>query len=198
MPEFDTRDSTVPDFWNERFGKSYTPWDRKGVPEDLRRFAAERNPATVVIPGCGVGYEVAFLAEAGWDVTAVDFSPAAVAAARGNLGRFADRVVEADFFKFEPATQPQVIYERAFLCALPPSMNEAIAARWMALLPPGGLLAGFFFFGETGNGPPFMISPERHEALLTPGFERIEDRPVADSVDVFIGHERWQVWRRRG
>lgn len=197
MPDFDTRDSTVPDFWDERFGKAFTPWDRKGVPEDLRRFAAERPPATVLIPGCGAGHEVAFLAQAGWDVTAIDFSPAAVEAARLNLGSWSDRVVEADFFKFEPASQPQVVYERAFLCALPPAVSEAIVARWMALLPPGGLLAGFFFFGETGNGPPFMIAPQRQEALLAPGFERIEDRPVADSIEVFAGRERWQVWRRR-
>lgn len=197
MPEFDTRDSTVPDFWNERFGKSFTPWDRAGVPQDLQRFVSERANATVLIPGCGAGHEVALFAEAGWDVTAIDFSPAAVAAAKQNLGPLARHVVEADFFKFEPASRPQVVYERAFLCALPPAMNEAIVARWMALLPPGGLLAGFFFFGEPDKGPPFPIVPTRLEGLLNPGFERIEDRAVGDSIDVFDGHERWQVWRRR-
>ncbi len=198
VPEFETRDPTAPDFWSERFDKAFMPWDRNGVPEDLRRFVAEQGPATALIPGCGAGYEVAFFAEAGWDVTAIDFSPAAVAVAKRNLGPWGERVVEADFFRFETAKRPQVVYERAFLCALPPAMNAAIAARWMDLLPSGGLLAGFFFFGTADKGPPFPIAPERLEALLSPGFERIEDRPAADSIPVFAGRERWQVWRRRG
>ena len=203
MPDFETRDPTAPGFWSERFEKEFMPWDRAGVPEDLRRFVAEQvAPGTVLIPGCGTGHEVAFFAEAGWDVTAIDFAPAAVAAAKKNLGRWADCVQEADFFSFEPPRQPQLVYERAFLCALPPAMNEAIAARWMALLPPGGLLAGFFFFGDGGvppseKGPPFPITPTYLEALLEPGFDRIEDRAVADSISVFAGRERWQVWRRK-
>ncbi len=203
MPEFETRDPTAPAFWSERFEKDFMPWDRAGVPEDLRRFvvdlvAEQAAPATVLVPGCGAGYEVAFFAEAGWDVTAIDFSPAAVATARQNLGRWAENVVEADFFQFQPSRRPQVIYERAFLCALPPAVSEAIVARWMSLLAPGGLLAGFFFFGEAEKGPPFPIAPARLEALLSPGFERIEDRLAVDSISVFAGRERWQVWRRLG
>ncbi len=198
MPEFETRDPTAPAFWSERFDKEFTPWDRAGVPEDLRRFVAEQAAATVLIPGCGAGHEVAFFAEAGWDVTAIDFAPAAVAIARRHLGRWAERVLEADFFQFVPARPPQVVYERAFLCALPPAMNEAIVARWMELLPPGGLLAGFFFFGQADKGPPFPIAPERLEALLAPGFVRVEDRTATDSIPVFAGRERWQVWRRLG
>lgn len=197
VPDFETRDPTAPGFWSERFEKQFMPWDRAGVPDDLRRFVARTAPAAVLIPGCGTGHEVAFFAEGGWDVTAIDFAPAAVAVAKQNLGRWADRVQEADFFAFEPLRRPQVVYERAFLCALPPAMNEAIAARWMSLLPPGGLLAGFFFFGAAGKGPPFPITPEKLDALLSPGFERIEDRQVADSIPVFAGRERWQVWRRK-
>ena len=197
MPEFETRDPTAPGFWSERFEKAFMPWDRQGVPEDLRRFVSEQAPSSVLIPGCGTGYEAAFFAEAGWDVTAIDFSPAAVAAARRHLGPLADRVVEADFFEFGPARSPQVVYERAFLCALPPAMNGRVVARWMELLPPGGLLAGFFFLGDGEKGPPFPVAPERLEALLAPGFIRIEDRAAADSIPVFAGRERWQVWRKR-
>lgn len=34
------------------------------------------------------------------------------------------------------------------------------------------------------------------EALLSRAFDRIEDAPVADSIPVFAGRERWQIWRR--
>lgn len=197
MPDFKHRDSTGPAFWDERFEQAFMPWDRAGVPAMLRQFVEQAPaPLTTLIPGCGLGYEVALLADAGWDVTAIDFSPVAVEAARETLGHWGERVLEADFFTFQPARPLDLIYERAFLCALPPAMSESIAARWAALLPAGALLAGFFFFDETRNGPPFGIDPERLKALLMPNFECIEDSPVEDSIKVFAGKERWQVWRR--
>jgi SAM-dependent methyltransferase len=197
MPTFDSRDPSAPSFWSQRFEQNYMPWDYGGVPEALKRFVVQTTQKYVtLIPGCGVGYEVAYLSEAGWDVTAIDFSPAAVSAAQAVLGPWVSRVVEADFFTFAPPRRPDLIYERAFLCALPRERWPQIAMRWAKLLPPGGLLAGFFYFDGTVKGPPFGISPSRLDDLLTPHFERIEDLPASDSVAVFAGRERWQIWRR--
>lgn len=197
-PSFETRDPTAPGFWSERFKQGFMPWDRGGVPTRLLQFVTEAaRPYVTLIPGCGTGYEVACLSEAGWDVTAIDFSAEAVEAAQKALGPWGKRVVQADFFKFEPAVPVELIYERAFFCALPPRMRADIVDRWAALLAPGGLLAGFFFFDDSPKGPPFGISPAELEALLAPFFERIMDEPVADSLPVFAGKERWQVWRRR-
>jgi SAM-dependent methyltransferase len=202
MPEFTSRDPATPVFWDERFQQAFTPWDRGGVPEALRQFVhAAAQPLRTLIPGCGAAYEVGFLAEAGWDVVAIDFSVAAVAAAKAQLGSWADRVHEADFFTYLPPYAPpqtlQLIYERAFLCALPRRMWPAVAARWATLLPPGGLLAGFFYFDDVAKGPPFGIAPAMLDDLLQTNFERIDDRAVADSIAVFAGKERWQIWRRR-
>jgi SAM-dependent methyltransferase len=197
-PTFDSRDPSSPDFWSERFEHRFMPWDKGGVPAALRHFVEHApRPLATLIPGCGTGYEVGYLSDAGWEVTAIDFSPAAVEAARQVLGTWGNRVVQADFFEFVPPHPVELIYERAFLCALPVHMREAIAARWAALLPPGGLLAGFFFFDDSPKGPPFGIAPAELERLLAPSFERIEDLPVSDSLPVFAGKERWQVWRRR-
>jgi hypothetical protein len=33
--------------------------------------------------------------------------------------------------------------------------------------------------------------------VLAPNFKRIEDAAVDDSISVFSGRERWQIWRRR-
>ncbi|MGH8808259.1 MAG: methyltransferase domain-containing protein [Noviherbaspirillum sp.] len=197
MPDFETRDPSAPEFWSERFEHEYTPWDRGGVPAQLQQFVAQSSrPYATFIPGCGTGYEVACLSEAGWEVTAIDFSMAAVDAARHVLGPWAGRVVQADFFAFVPEHPVELIYERAFFCALPPRLRAAVVARWAELLPSGGLLAGFFFFGDEPKGPPFGIAPEELDALLTPFFECIADDPVGDSLPVFAGKERWQIWRR--
>lgn len=197
-PVFDSRDPSAPAFWSERFERDFTPWDLGGVPAHFREFVLQSPRAYVtLIPGCGTGYEVACLSDAGWDVTAIDFSEAAVHSARKKLGKWADRVVQADFFSFVPARPVELIYERAFFCALPVRMRQDIVNRWAELLPQGGLLAGFFFIDEAQKGPPFGVNSAELEALLNPFFERTVDEAVTDSLPVFAGRERWQVWKRR-
>ncbi|MQA23470.1 methyltransferase [Rugamonas rivuli] len=197
MVDFAQRDPMSPAFWDERFERNFTPWDKGGVPQALREFAAASAPLATLIPGCGSAYELAFLADAGWDAVAIDFSPAAVVAGKAAAGAHAARVVEADFFSWQPAQPLQLIYERAFLCALPRAMRPQVAARWAALLAPGALLAGYFFFDEAPKGPPFGIGRSELQALLEGDFECIADDAVSDSIPVFEGKERWMVWRRR-
>jgi SAM-dependent methyltransferase len=150
-----------------------------------------------LIPGCGSAYELAFLAGAGWDAMAIDFSPAAVAQGKAIAGEYAERVVEADFFEWRPARPLQLIYERAFLCAMPRAMWPQVVTRWASLLAPGALLAGYFFFGDAPKGPPFGIAREQLDELLRADFECIADDAVSDSLPVFVGKERWMIWRRR-
>ncbi|MCE3606670.1 TPMT family class I SAM-dependent methyltransferase [Massilia sp. P8910] len=197
MADFASRDPQSPAFWDERFARGFTPWDRGGVPAALRDFVSRSGrPLRTLIPGCGAAYELAYLSDAGWDATAIDFSPAAVAAARAAVGPWSERVREADFFAFAPTLPVDLMYERAFLCALPRAMWPQVAARWADLLAPGALLAGFFFFDDAPKGPPFGIARDQLDALLTPAFRCVEDAAVEDSIAVFAGKERWMVWQR--
>ena len=197
MADFQNRDPLTPAFWDERFARAFTPWDRGGVPEQLRSFVAQSQRRTVLIPGCGAAYELVHFSEAGWDAVAIDFSPAAVERARGMTGKWSGRVVEADFFAYQPDAKLDMIYERAFLCALPRTMWQQVAQRWAQLLPQGGVLAGYFFFDGAPKGPPFGIGRDELDQLMRGDFECVEDAEVADSIPVFAGKERWMVWRRR-
>jgi SAM-dependent methyltransferase len=195
---FEARDPSIPAFWDERFAHQFTPWDRGGAPQALREFvAACEQPSTCLIPGCGAAHELAFLCEAGWNAVAIDFSPAAVALARSLAGPWSERIIEADFFSYAGPQPLDMIYERAFLCALPRSLWGQVGARWAQLLAPGALLVGYFFFDDHPKGPPFGIARAELDVLLLPHFECIVDEPVADSVAVFAGKERWMIWRRR-
>ena len=101
--------STHRAFWDERYLAQTTPWDLGGAPAALGRFLATRpgRGASVLIPGCGSGHEVAAFARAGYNVTAIDFSPPAVARARANAGaQLAGRIVEGDFFTHPFAEAP--------------------------------------------------------------------------------------------
>jgi len=192
------QDSSKSDFWESRYRDHLTPWDAGKVPAALQTYLAKMpRGARVLIPGCGSAYEAGYLAEHGFDVLAIDFSPAAVGLAKKNLSRFGDIVRLADFFEFDYGTPYDVIYERAFLCSLPPRMWPQYAPRTAQLLRTGGELAGFFFFKATEKGPPFGTTPEALHALLDPCFELVENEAVTDSILVFQDAERWQVWRRR-
>jgi hypothetical protein len=197
MHDFASRDPLSPGFWDERFAQGFMPWDRGGVPAQLRQFIAASPPLATLVPGCGTGYELAALCDAGWDATAIDFAPVAVANARSAVGQWSGRVIEADFFTYIPAAPLDLIYERAFLCAMPRAMWPQVAARWAALLAPGALLAGYFFFDDAVKGPPFGIDRAALDALLAPSFDCLEDAAVPDSIPVFQGKERWMRWRRR-
>ncbi len=191
------QDSSRPEFWDTRFRAGVTPWDAGGVPPLLATYLAGKTKRRVLVPGCGTGYEIRAFAEHGHDVLGIDFSEAALEAARRFLGPLARHVKQADFFALPG--QYDLVYERAFLCALPRSLWRRWAEKMQALVVPGGELAGFFYFDDNQRGPPFGASPPALRALLEAGFVSDEDRPVppGQSLAVFQGKERWQVWRRK-
>lgn len=192
------QDPARPDFWEKRFREGVTPWDAGGVPAALRGFLdKEPRGGRVLVPGCGSAYEVRAFAEAGYDALAIDFSPAAVERARRVLGPLADRVRLADLFEFDFGAPFDLVYERAFLCALPRSHWPRYAPRISQLLRPGGKLAGFFFFDDNERGPPFGLEAGELEMLLGEHFARVVDAAVDDSIPIFSGKERWQVWSVR-
>lgn len=192
------QDSSRPDFWDTRYHNHATPWDAGGVPVRFAAYADQLRPGSrILVPGCGTGYEACLLASRGFDVLAIDFSAPAVALAKSRAGPFAHCFLEADFFTFDAGAGFDAVYERAFLCALPRRLEDDYALRMAQLIPSGGTLAGYWFFDDNLRGPPFGTTRERLEALLSPAFVQTSDEAVEDSLPVFAGKERWQVWRRR-
>jgi SAM-dependent methyltransferase len=193
------QDSSRPEFWDTRFRSGVTPWDARGVPAQLEIWLATKASALkILIPGCGSGYEVRRFAEQGHDVLAIDFSAAAVEAARKELGDLGRLVAQQDFFEFK--AQPfDLVYERAFLCALPRRLWPQWARRCAELVRPGGEVAGFFYLDDNERGPPFGIAPHALAALLQDDFELSEEKaiPPQQSIPVFQRKEVWQVWKRK-
>lgn len=192
------QDSSKPDFWEKRYHEGVTPWDAGRVPDRFAQYVrAIPSGSRVLVPGCGSGYEVAYLAQAGLDVLAIDFSAAAIDEARHHIGPYADRLLQADFFAFDAGTGFDVVVERAFLCALPRNLWPAYAERMAGLVRPGGALAGYWFHDDNERGPPFGITADALTSLLGQHFAQESDEPVTDSIPVFDTKERWQIWRRR-
>jgi SAM-dependent methyltransferase len=197
-PTFPRKDPAEAGFWDLRYEARFAPWEAQ-VPARLRGLAARADlRRRILVPGCGSAGDVAFLARSGWDVLGIDFSAAAIEAARARLGGDAGRVRLGDFFAPIPEAPFAVVYERAFLCALPRRLWPDWGRRMAELVEPNGLLAGFFYFDAGDRGPPFPLHSQAElDRLLEPAFARVEDAPVEDSIAVFAGKERWQAWRRK-
>jgi hypothetical protein len=191
--------SSGPEFLDIRYAAGRIPWDFGGVPKSLKVFLdSHHGPGTVLIPGSGSGYEIEAFASRGWDVIGIDFSKVAVARARRLLGPLADKVYEGDFFTY-PFREGwfDIVYERTFLCALLPDFWLRYAQLIAQLVAPAGVLCGFFFLGPEDEPPPYPISQYQLDDLLGNWFEKIEDTAVEDSLPLFAGKERRQIWRSK-
>ncbi len=193
-------DSSQTTFWVRKWEAGRLPWDLGGIPPNLVDYLTRNRatPTRVLIPGCGTGYEVRAFHEAGHDVTAIDFSEPAVIHAREVLGPLGAKVIRGNFFKHDFADQRfGLIYERGFLCSIPPSRWPEYAARMADLLLPGGKLVGLFLYGEEPEPPPFPLTEETAAGLLGRSFRLANSETVlAKSVAVYQGMERWQEWEK--
>lgn len=190
------------EFWEVRYKTNRTPWDPGRSPVALLQWL-ERNPPkrrTALIPGAGRGHEIFSFSGSGWNTTAIDLSPTATEKAKRRANRaLAKQIHCGDFFAhhFSGPSLFDVIYERAFLCSLPPARRQEYIKRVISLLKPGGLLMGYFFYGDRGTEPPHGLTTGEEQQLIAPHFVLTEDAPVSDSLPLFLGKERWQVWQKR-
>ena len=192
-------DSSKTQFWNKRWEAGKMPWDLGGIPPALVSYLTQnRTPVRVLIPGCGTGYEVKAFHEAGHDVTAIEFSAAAVSHAREVLGPLGDKVIQANFFKHDfGASRFDVVYERGFLCSLPTTRWPDYASVIAGLLPAGGKLVGLFLYGNEPEPPPYPLTNETAAELLGRYFRlQRTERSDEKSVPVYQGLEHWQEWER--
>jgi SAM-dependent methyltransferase len=165
------------EFWEQRFAAGETPWDRGEANPQLATWlgTGALKPCRILVPGCGSGYEVAALAQAGFDVTALDYSSEAIARTRKRLDAegLKSTVIEADALAWQPGKPFDAIYEQTCLCALYPDQWRDYADqlhRW--LVPSGKLFALFVQFLRPGaaegkiEGPPYHCDIHAMRALF--------------------------------
>jgi SAM-dependent methyltransferase len=194
----DEPDSSQTVFWTKRWAVGKIPWDCGGIPPSLVSFLGRiPAPTRVLIPGCGSGYEVRAFHEVGHDVSAIEFSAPAVAHAKEVLGALSQRVIHGNFFKHDFADNRYgLVYERGFLCSLPPARWSDYATRMAKLIPAGGKLVGLFLYGQEPEPPPYPLTEATAAELLGPHFKRVHSEEVTGSVPVYQGLEHWQEWER--
>ncbi len=183
--------------WDARYAGRDTPWDIGAVSPPLVSFHASGIlPAgrRVLIPGCGSGHEVRFLANAGFDAVGADYSPAAVEQSRTLIeGTPRAAVICADLLGAPPSGVARFdwAFDQTFFCAILPGQRPQYAIAMKQWLLEGGELWALSFRVPSPGGPPFDSTPEEYIALMTgAGFDLIEKRALdAESHPARRGRE---------
>jgi len=155
--------------------------DVRAAWRDLLLGVLPPAPADVVDLGCGTGTLAVLLAEQGYAVHALDFSPAMVSLACAKLAdaprRVRDLVTVRDGDAAEPGLAPasaDVVLCRHVLWAMP---DPALAVRrWVAALRPGGRLVLVEGDWSTGAG----LTAARCAEIVGESCARVQVRHLPD------------------
>ena len=117
------------------------PWHREQPPALLERAVAQRTGRGRALDlGCGQGSHAVYLARQGFSVVAVDFIPAALAAARtrADQGGVEVELRECDVVEYEAPSPFDVVLDSGCLHHLPRGKVGAYRNRLDEWLAPGG------------------------------------------------------------
>jgi SAM-dependent methyltransferase len=176
-------------FYNSMYRFTKPDWDTGLTPPEVRTVIEKFDqPSRALDLGCGTGTSSIYLAQQGWQVTGVDFSPKAIELARDKAQRAGvdlelhlGDVTRLDFLRgpFD------LILDIGCLHGLDRESRTRYAEQLRQLTRPGSkfLLFGFarpVFFGR------YHLAPEETRALFEPAFALNSVRPA-------INHDREDV-----
>jgi len=162
--------------WDELYASTELVWTA-----EANRFVAgelaDLPPGRALDLGTGEGRNAIWLAERGWQVTAVDFSAAGLAkAARlaGSRGVTGVRWVEADLRKYQPGPAAYDLVLVAYVHLLPDEFAALLRMAASALAPGGTLLvvghdADNIAHGHGGPPDPRVLYRARDVVAALPG-----------------------------
>ncbi|NUU20862.1 MAG: class I SAM-dependent methyltransferase [Streptomycetaceae bacterium] len=152
--------------WDERYAGTELVWSA-----EPNRFVAEQTadlpPGRALDLAAGEGRNAIWLAKRGWQVTAVDFSAAALAKAKllADAQSVAVDWVTADLLTWKPPTDHYDLVLIAYL-HLPPAEITTVLANAAAAVAPGGT---FLLIGhDATNLTEGVGGPQDPEILHTP------------------------------
>lgn len=183
-------------FWTGIYLNEQPGWETNvPAPALANRIDSLRLPKSrVLVLGCGSGEDAALFARHGHVVTALDFSPEAIARAKKKFPDLNITWIEGDAFKLrdEWVASFDIVFEHTFYCAIRPERRNELADLWRKYLTPGGFLIGVFFTMEKRFGPPFGGTEMEIESRLRKSFQFLQwvrwrqSLPVRQGKELFV------------
>ncbi|PWA00538.1 hypothetical protein BB558_003408 [Smittium angustum] len=204
VEERNLKNSDWENFWKD--GDTY--WDLGRIDPALRELVEEKDfelaKGNGLVPGCGRGYDVFYLAGKGYNMTGLDVSVTACKTAsemRESLGLGEDQAkfIAEDFYTFKvPDTKYQIAYDYTFFCTVKPEFRGKWGERYAELISKGGHLITLMFpMVPTARIPPYTLTEEMYHKALDSNFDLIyidrnpKKEPPRTSQNVMA------VWKRK-
>lgn len=173
--------------WQGHYESNDLGWDLGQVaPPFVKLWQEKKLPVgKVLVPGCGRGHEVVFLAENGFEVTAIDFSKGAVTYLEKALQErgLSGRVLHQDFFGLDDSHDGiyDLVLEQTFFCAIAPRQRRDYVLNVARMLRPGGMLVGLFYNTDKEGGPPYNTTREDIETHFSGKFkiQQLDKTPLS-------------------
>lgn len=182
-------------YWQSRWQKDNTGWHMDVVYPQLPKLwpgLSLKNKARVFVPLCGKSLDIKWLAEQGNHVIGMDVSRKALHelmdifpqsfsedSSHGFTIYRSESVElwEGDFLKLpaEKIPDPDVIYDKASIIALPPEMRKRYAQKLLEFCGKQTriLLQTFVYNQSEMSGPPFSVDEKEIEQLFGHRFKSI-------------------------
>jgi 2-polyprenyl-3-methyl-5-hydroxy-6-metoxy-1,4-benzoquinol methylase len=147
------------------------PWAKNQAHPYLQQWLATNPPQTegktagksALVIGCGLGDDAELLATIGYQVTAFDISPTAIAWCQQRFFNSTVNYLVADLFDLDPQWQGK--YDFVFECktiqALPLNVRSQVISKISALVAPQGTLLVITRHRDANtipDGPPWALS----------------------------------------
>jgi SAM-dependent methyltransferase len=171
--------------WDLAYREGTPVWETGQPAEELVRLIEQKKVprGTVLDIGCGTGANAVFLAERGFDVTAVDISPTAVerARTRASLAGVNIHFVVDDVFQFirsNPAPYDFLLDAGLYPYIRAHALNAYLDLMWKASRPGSYCLVLAGHAAETAEGAPPGVNEDDLRLELGRLFEFLELRPI--------------------
>jgi len=161
-------------FWDSKYESPVLGWDLGAISPPLKKYIDQLTDKSIsiLVPGAGNGYEVAYLHTQGFtNVTVVEIAQQPLLNLERQLPDFPkSNFIHTDFFEHDG--HYDLILEQTFFCALTPLLRESYVMQMHSLLKPLGKLVGLLFnFPLETAGPPFGGSQKEYEHLFSRKFK---------------------------
>ncbi len=204
-------DHNSAEYWSQRYQSGDNPWDlgnESAVFSSLRRshpdFSVHAGQhLSLLVPGCGFGHDAVAFAQAGFEVTALDFAEEPLLYLQEHCASVGVqlRTLQRDVFTLSwdmPSSFDRII-EYTCYCAIDPSRRQEYITTLAEVLKPGGIMAGLFFPMDEleRTAPPFTVHEDeiRHQCELA-GLVPMSSELPRESHPARAGRERLMIFRK--
>ncbi|MEL6495429.1 MAG: class I SAM-dependent methyltransferase [Cyanobacteria bacterium J06623_7] len=175
------------------------PWAKNRAHPYLQEWLQIKSPQTqeklALVVGCGLGDDAELLASLGYEVTAFDISPTAIAWCQKRFSQSRVNYLVADLFSLDTHWQHKFdfVFECRTVQALPLSVRTQVIETIADLVAIQGTLLVITRHREDNtipSGPPWALSDLELEQFITAGLIKVKD-------DIFLEGEQLQIEQHR-